>query len=90
MGETTYLDVLLSSASITDFISKYYIVQEIAEYDNSLLESIEKNKNAIEEAKNVLENSKAQIEDLKNSKQATANALKDSQAVKQKYVVVQM
>lgn len=86
MGETTYLDVLLSSASITDFISKYYIVQEIAEYDNSLLESIEKNKNAIEEAKNVLEDSKAQIEDLKNSKQATANALKDSQAVKQNYV----
>ncbi|MGN1310999.1 MAG: murein hydrolase activator EnvC family protein [Clostridia bacterium] len=86
MGETTYLDVLLSSASITDFISKYYIVSEIAEYDNNLLDEIENNKNSIEAAKKTLEDSKAQIESLKNSKEATANALKDSQSVKQQYV----
>lgn len=85
MGETSYLDVLLSSASITDFISKYYIVSEIAEYDNNLLDSIEKNKNAIEAAKKTLEESKTQIETLKTSKEATANALKDSQAVQQNY-----
>lgn len=85
MGETTYLDVLLSSASITDFIDKYYIVSEIAEYDNNLLDSIEKNKNQIEDAKKTLEDSKAQIESLKSSKEATANALKDSQAVKKQY-----
>ena len=85
MGETSYLDVLLSSASITDFISKYYIVSEIAEYDNNLLDSIEQNKNAIEAAKKTLEESKTQIETLKTSKEATANALKDSQAVKQNY-----
>ncbi len=86
MGETTYLDVLLSSASISDFISRYYLVSEIAEYDNNLLESIEKNKNSIEQAKATLENSKAEIENLKNSKQATADALKASQSVKQQYV----
>ena len=85
MGETSYLDVLLSSASITDFISKYYIVSEIAEYDNNLLDSIEQNKNAIEEAKKTLETSKEQIESLKASKEATAKALKDSQSVKQQY-----
>ena len=85
MGETSYLDVLLSSASITDFISKYYIVSEIAEYDNNLLDSIEQNKNAIEAAKKTLEESKTQIETLKTSKEATANALKDSQAVQQNY-----
>ncbi len=86
MGETTYLDVLLSSASITDFISKYYIVSEIAEYDNNLLDQIEENKNTIEQAKITLENSKAEIESLKNNKQATADALKASQATKQGYV----
>lgn len=86
MGETTYLDVLLSSASISDFISRYYLVSEIAEYDNDLLESIEKNKNSIEAAKTTLENSKAEIESLKNNKQATANALKASQSTKQQYV----
>ena len=85
LGETSYLDVLLSSASITDFISKCYIVSEIAEYDNDLLDSIEKNKNEIEESKKALEESKAEIEVLKNNKEATANALKDSQTVKQNY-----
>ena len=85
MGETSYLDVLLSSASITDFISKYYIVSEIAEYDNNLLDSIEQNKNAIEDAKKTLEESKSQIESLKQSKESTAKALQDSQAVKQSY-----
>jgi len=86
MGETTYLDVLLSSASITDFISKYYIVSEIAEYDNNLLDSIEKNKNSIEQAKISLENSKTEVETLKNNKQATADSLKASQATKQGYM----
>lgn len=85
MGETTYLDVLLSSSSITDFISKYYIVSEIAEYDNTLLDQLEQNKISIEEAKKTLENSKAQVESLKNSKQATADSLRDSQAVKEQY-----
>ena len=37
MGQTTYLDVLLNSKNITDFISRYYLIGEIAEYDNDLL-----------------------------------------------------
>ena len=85
-GETTYLDVLLSSTSVVDFISKYHMVSVIAEYDNNLLEQIEKNKKSIEESKTILENSKAEIEGLKNSKQATANALKASQSTKQGYM----
>lgn len=86
MGETSFLDVLLSSSSISDFISRYYLIEEIAEYDNNLLEEIEQNKNAIQEAKTTLENSKAEVETLKNNKQATANSLKASQATKQQYV----
>lgn len=85
-GETTYLDVLLSSTSVVDFISKYHMVSVIAEYDNSLLEQIDKNKKSIEEAKTTLENSKAEIETLKSNKQATANALKASQSTKQGYM----
>lgn len=85
-GKTSYLDVLLSSTSVIDFISKYHTVSVIAEYDNNLLNEIEKNKQAIEEAKTTLENSKAEIETLKNNKQATANSLKASQATKQGYM----
>ena len=53
-GETTYLDVLLSSKSITDFISKYYVVSEIAESDKNLMERIEQNK--IETIQKMLKN----------------------------------
>lgn len=85
-GKTSYLDVLLSSTSVIDFISKYHTVSVIAEYDNNLLKEIEKNKQAIEEAKTTLENSKAEVETLKNNKQATANSLKASQATKKSYM----
>ena len=60
-GNTTYLDVLLSSKSITDFISKYYIVSEIAESDRNLLEKMEENKNSINETIQMLQTSKEQI-----------------------------
>lgn len=43
-GETSYLDFLLSSESITDLISNYYLVTEIATYDAELLDKIEKQK----------------------------------------------
>ena len=50
-GETSYLDFLLSSDGLTDFISNYFLVSELATYDTDLLESIEKKKNEIEEQK---------------------------------------
>ncbi len=43
-GDTTYLDVLLSSASITDFISNYYLIERLADYDSQLLTKIESQK----------------------------------------------
>ena len=85
-GNTTYLDVLLSSKSITDFISKYYIVSEIAESDRNLLKKMEENKNSINETKQMLQTSKEQIEALRSSKEDTANSLKSSQSVKQSYI----
>ena len=84
-GETTYLDVLLTSDGLTDFISNYYLVSEIASYDTELLDQMEKNKNEIKVAKEALETSKTQIETVRNNKQATANSLKNSQTTKEGY-----
>ncbi len=85
-GSTTYLDVLLSSRSVSDFISKYYTVSKIAEYDKNLLDQMEKNKISIQETKELLATSKEQIETLKASKENTAQTLKNSQSQKQAYV----
>ena len=87
-GQTTYLDVLLSSKNLSDFISKYYLVTQLASYDTELLEGIEQKQNEINQAKQQLEEDKAQIEEAKSSKQAKYNQLqalkveKDSQVSK--------
>ena len=51
MGEVTYLDVLLSSENIVDFVSNYFIVTELAGYNVQLLEGIEKQRVEIENTK---------------------------------------
>lgn len=74
-GETSYLDFLLSSDSITDFISKYYLATELATADTELLDSIQKQKEEIEQAKKDLETKKAELDNSKTSKQSVASQL---------------
>jgi len=75
-GDISYLDVLLSSSSITDFISNYYLVSELASYDTELLEKIDSKRREIEKAKKDLEDSKSKIEIAKKNKQTKSNELK--------------
>lgn len=84
-GETSYLDVLLASNDIVDFITKYYLVEDMAECDNNMLEMLEQNRIDIENNKQILETSKKQIEDLRKSKEKTVEALQNSQVTKQNY-----
>ena len=74
-GTTSYLDMLLSSDGLADFISKYYIIEQLTEYDTELLQGIEKVKMQIENEKVELETSKKQVEDSKNTIEAKKNSL---------------
>ena len=74
-GETTYLDVILSSKGLTDFISNYYLIQEIAQNDKKLLDEIQEKKDKIENAKKTLEDSKTELNTSKTSKQNVQNQL---------------
>ena len=47
-GETSYLDFILSSNSLTDLISNYYLVTELTTNDTELLDKIQKQKEEIE------------------------------------------
>ena len=60
-GETRYLDVLMNSRSIIDFISKYYVVQRIAEIDSKTIEELKEQKLELEKINNELEEDKAQM-----------------------------
>ena len=85
-GDTTYLDVLLSSESVTDFISSYYIISEIAECDLELLDEIQNQKTEIENAKKELEQSKKELTDAKASKEKVSSELQTSKNEKANYV----
>ena len=85
-GETSYLDFLLSSDSITDLISNYYLVTEITENDTQLLEKIQKQKEEIEKAKLELESSKKELTTSKASKQSVSTQLRTAKQEKDKQV----
>lgn len=77
-GETSYLDVILSSKDISELISNYHLISIVAESDTKLLEKIEKQKKEIEEAKVKLEESKAGVQSKKSKVESKNNELKKS------------
>lgn len=69
MGEIKYLDVLLNSENLSDFLSRYYLISEISEADIKLLREFEQTKEqkdslnkSLTEKKNELEENKKQYE----------------------------
>ena len=85
-GETSFLDVLLSSDSLTDLISNYYFVSEIAKADITLMEQIENEKKEIEEAKTTLESSKQELDSTRAQKQQKTTELQNAKSQKDNYV----
>lgn len=77
-GETSFLDVLLSSNGIMDFISKYYFVTELVSADTELLEDIKKQKEEIKQAKEKIEASKKELDTTKASKQGVTTQLRNA------------
>lgn len=85
-GDTSLLDVLLSSENIVDLISRYYFVTELASADTELLGSIKKQKEEIQQAKDKLEASKKELNTAKASKQGVSVQLKAAKSAKDQQV----
>lgn len=85
-GDITYLDLLLHSSNLIEFLSNYYVIEEIVNSDNELLESIEKEKNEIEQIKNKLEQEKAELKLLKVKEEQTKIIMKNNKTLQQNEV----
>ncbi|MCF0126743.1 MAG: peptidoglycan DD-metalloendopeptidase family protein [Clostridia bacterium] len=85
-GETSYLDFLLSSNGIVDFISNYYLITELAKSDTQLLESIEQQKVEITKQKEDLESNKNEVVTAKASVESVQTQLKSTKSEKDKQV----
>lgn len=85
-GDTSYLDVLLSSKNLSDFISSYYLVSEVTKMDAELLDKIQKQKEEIEASKKEIENNKESLTASKTEKESVNSQLKEAKTEKDKYV----
>ena len=66
MGELSYLELLLNSQSFTEFVSNYFLIEEITNSDAELLTSVE---NEINYNKNIKEALDSKKESLVNSRE---------------------
>lgn len=84
-GETTYLDVLLNSKTIIEFVSRYYIVQKVTEYDSQFIQKLKVRKNEIEKINNQLQEDKANMKLTKIQAEKQTIVLTNTKTVYENY-----
>ncbi len=85
-GSVSYLDVLLNSKSLSNFISNYYLIGKIAEYDTELLEKIKEQKTILEKSKGELEEKQSKLEEKQAALKVEETILSNKKANKNKYM----
>lgn len=92
-GETSQLELLLSSNSISNFLIRMELVENVTEHDTKLIneirelatkleqdkQKIEENKSRVEEAKQLVELEKAELQEKENSIRQSRNQVQTAQ-----------
>ena len=84
-GSTEYLDVILSSKSITEFLSSYYLISILTDSNIDLLDDIERQKKLIKEDRKKLEEQKNQINTAKEEMEKASIILQNTKVMKDSY-----
>jgi len=84
--ELGFLQVLFESKNITDFLSSYYAMKELAEYDKELLETVKKQKREIETTKKILAEKKTQVVESKQMQQRKKQVLTNAKTQREYYL----
>lgn len=85
-SDTQYLDVILSSRSISDFLSNYFLITEIANYDTELLEDMKAQKDEIDLNKKKLDSTKEQYAQMKQNQTKRAKILENTKLVRENQI----
>ena len=88
IGDASYLDFLLSSKSISSFLSNYYMVTEVISTDNQLMETVEYEKQYNAKIKKALDVQKATLQANQETIEKTTIALSNSMVLKNKRIGV--
>lgn len=84
---TTYLDVLLNSKSISEFISNYYIISKIAKADQDLLTSVANIKKNLEAISKTLDKKNNELIENRNKSEKMKISLENMVAIKNSKIV---
>lgn len=85
-SDTKYLDVILSSRSVSDFLSNYFLITELASYDTELLENMKAQKDQIESDKSKLDSTQEEYATIKQNQTKTAKILENTKSVRENYI----
>lgn len=80
-GNISMIDVLLGADSISDFLSKYYMMNEVSNFDNNLLNKMNIQKEEIAKLKSCLEEKKGMLEKNRNDVRTKNTELASSKKV---------
>ena len=85
-SDTQYLDVLLSSKSISEFLSNYFLITELANSQVELLEDMQNKKNEIQQSKEKLDKNKEDLAVIKANQTKTATVLANTNTVRENFI----
>ncbi len=83
-GSITYLEVIAKAHSLEDFFIRMDVMEQIADYDNTLLTELKENEQIIEAIKIEIENERAQVMSIMEQSLAKKRELTAKQAASQK------
>ncbi len=85
-GNISYLDVLLTATSLSDFLSIYYAMTEIAEYDNSLIDKVDAQRKQIDGMKTKLEEETIEMKAIKAKSEQAGIVLANKKTLQEGYM----
>lgn len=85
-GETHYLDILLKSRTLSDFLSSYYIITQLAEIDTNLLNELEDKKHKIDLGRKKLENEKKELAVIAENQIRLSRTLQNTKILRESFM----
>ena len=85
-GDTQYLDVLLKSRSLSDFLSSYYVITQLTEIDENLLTELETKKKTVDLTRQKLENEKEELATIVENQTRTTRTLQNTKKMRESFI----
>lgn len=81
-----YLDVLLNSSNMIEFVSNYYSIKELIRFDKKIVETVKQQKDEIETTKSILAEKKNQIVVAKQNQIKQSQVLSNTKTTREYYI----